>query len=334
MTNLFVEKSRGNYYLRETGNGHSDNIMRYGRKKPTFRHPDFTLGFCEDLIKQQSSNSVDLIIDDPPYGTTSASWDKEPDWETLAPEFHRVLKDDGQLVIFGKTKSLVPVYNTFTNSGFDFRFELIWKKDHNPWTSNQQPISIHENIHVFQKSQTKASDLTFNTEGIRRDATYICPSCESKVDRGSWSRKREDNDSMPETQGSWQDGYESEGGDDRYPISYLNQDVLKFTSVSGSHDEYSGFAGQKPTDLLMWLVKSMTARGDTVLDPHAGSGSTSAACIPLCCDSIGYEVNPERYKGAQTRIDSILDRFREFKHVDVADGTDAGTTPETAPADD
>jgi site-specific DNA-methyltransferase (adenine-specific) len=333
MANLGVVRDRGNYYLREEGE-RVRNIMRYGKQKPVFRPADLSLGFCEDLITKQASKSVDLIIDDPPYGTTSASWDKEPDWKQLAPEYRRVLKDDGQIVMFGKTKSLIPVYNAFTDAGLDFRFELIWKKDHNPWTSSQQPISIHENIYVFQKSQTKVSNLTFNTDEIRRDAAYICPSCDEKKSRGSWSRTRQSDDSMPETQGSWQDGYESEGGEDRYPISYLNEDVLKFTSVSGTHDEYSGFAGQKPTDLLMWIVKAMTNRGDTVLDPHAGSGSTAAACIPLCCDSIGYELSPERYSGAQARVDSVLDKFRGRKHADVADSADIDSAPDAAPADD
>jgi len=333
MSGLAVKLDSGNYYLHEIAGGdYVDTIIRYGKQKPTFRHPDFTLGFCEDLIKQQPSNSVDLIIDDPPYGTTKASWDKEPDWDRLVDEYHRVLKDDGQLVIFGKTRSLIPVHNTFTDSDFDFRFELIWKKHQNPWSSNQKPIAIHENIHVFQKSEAKATDLTFNTENIRREAAYRCPDCEEKNTRGTWTQKR--THGGPGTHSGYEDDDYQSTSEDRYPVSYLNPDILEFTSVTGSHDEYSGFAGQKPTDLLMWLVKAMTTRGDTVLDPHAGSGSTSAACIPLCRDSIGYEVNPERYKGAQTRIDSILDRFREFKHVDVADGTDAGTTPETAPADD
>jgi site-specific DNA-methyltransferase (adenine-specific) len=334
MSRLNIQKNTsGKYYLKEISSETRETIVKYGEEKPIFKRPDMNLGFCEDLITNQASKSVDLIVDDPPYGTTNTSWDKEPDWTRLVDEYRRVLKDDGLIVIFGKTKSLVPVYNTFTDSGLDFRFELIWRKQNNAWKSDKMPISVHENIHVFQKSETKASELTFNTEKIRREAAYICPSCEEKKTRGSWKKTREHGG--PGTQKVYEDdAYQSSGGEDRYPVSHLNPDVLNFTSVTGSHDEYLGYSAQKPTDLLMWIVKAMTNRGDTVLDPHAGSGSTAAACIPLCRETVGYEVRPDRYKTARNRVDDILGQFRGYKHVEINDEVNTDSAPDVAPADD
>lgn len=304
------------YYLAEKVNGSENHIASFASDKPQFRQPDFRLGFCEEQLQTVESGSVDLIIDDPPYGTTHADWDEEPDWDLLADEFHRVLADDGQIIVFGKQPSLMPVYNSFTDHGFDFRFELIWKKQNNPWVSDQQPIPIHENIFIFKKSSTKVSDLTFNTEDIKRDGVFVCPRCEDERQLGSYSVTRT-NEGKSETQGGWQEVYESSGGEERHPISFLDRDVLEFTSVVGASDEYTGYAGQKPVPLLRWLLIAMSERGDTVLDPHMGSASTQVASIPLCRSSIGFEADPQRYKTAENRVEEVLDELRDLKHADV-----------------
>lgn len=351
------------YYLVREDKGGQTYVCSYDTNAPEFHPPKKRNGLCENHLPDIPTGSVDLIIDDPPYGTTNATWDNEPDWAGVADMYHRVLSDTGTLVIFGKQPSLIPVYNVFTDHGFDFRFELIWKKQNNPWVSDQAPIPIHENIFVFAKSGTKASSLTFNTDAIKRDGVYLCPSCEEEHQRGSYSVTRT-NEGKSESQGEWDDVYESESDDSRYPISYLddhildatalpsydsvdeylegkdaneaaaalrqmaeyleeaNRDVLEYTSVVGAHDEYMGYAGQKPTDLLSWIVLAMSERGDTVLDPHMGSGSTLAACIPLCRDSIGIEVNPDRFKDAEERVGRMLDELRGKKHATVKDPND------------
>ena len=278
--------------------------------------PDLGLGFCEDQLETIADESVDLIIDDPPYGTTLAEWDEEPNWAELAEQYHRILADDGQVVVFGKQPSLMPVFNEFTDSGFDFRFELIWKKQNNPWVSDQQPIPIHENIFVFKKSATKVGALTFNTEDIKRDGVFVCPRCDDEDHLGSYSVTRT-NDGKSQTQGGWQEVYEASGGEQRHPISFLDRDVLEFTSVTGSSDEYTGYAGQKPVALLRWLVAAMSERGDRVLDPHMGSASTPMACIPLCRESVGFEADPQRFKTAEERVEDLLDDLRGLKHADV-----------------
>lgn len=305
------------YYLVEWQNGEREYLYSYGKKRPTFRHPNLINGLCENYLTGIDDGSIDLLIDDPPYGTTNAQWDNEPDWDRITELYGRALADDGTLVMFGKQPSLIPVYNAFTNDGFEFRFELIWKKQNNPWVSDYQPIPIHENIFVFKKRGTKVSDLTFNIENIKRDGIFVCPRCEDEINKGSYSVTRT-NDGKSETQGGWQEVYEASGGEDRYPISFIDRDILEFTSVVGAHDEYTGYAGQKPVDLLSWLVLAMSDRGDTILDPHMGSGSTPMACIPLCRESIGVEVDPDRFKTAEKRINGFISDLSGLKHAKVS----------------
>lgn len=369
------------YYLAERDwengkQGDEQIICSYGKQKPTFTYPDLRNGLAENELSHISDGEIDLIIDDPPYGTTQATWDNEPEWADVADMYHRVLDDTGTLVIFGKQPSLVPVYNVFTEHGFDFRFELIWKKHTNPWVSDQAPIPIHENIFVFSKSGTKAGDLTFNTEQIKREGAFWCPNCRETKSRGSYTVRR-NNEDKSSTQGGWQDEYEAEGGSDRYPISYIDDhildatalpsyesidgyiddvdagtaatrlrqmadlieetgdtnDVLEAKGIGGSHPEYMGYAGQKPTDLLSWLILAMSNQGETVLDPHMGSGSTPAAAVPLARDSIGIEVNPDRYQDAEERVTQLMEELSNLKHATVRNRTEEKTTTVKAGGD-
>lgn len=328
-------------WTEEGGVRKEELIVDCGHEKPTFDEPELYNGLCENYVDQIEPGSVDLLIDDPPYGTTQAQWDAEPDWDLLTELYGRVLAADGTLVVFGKQPSLIPVYNAFTNDGFEFRFELIWKKQNNPWVSDQQPIPIHENIFVFKKRGAKVGDLTFNTEAVKRDGVFVCPSCESKsgsecpecgsqveldpkVNLGSYNLSRT-NEGKSETQGGWDEVYEAVGDEQRHPISFIDRDVLEFTSVFGSHEEYMGYAGQKPTDLLSWLVMAMSKMGETVLDPHMGSGSTPAACIPLCRKSIGIEADKNRFEKAKERVGGLVKDLEGLKHAKVKSGTSTGS---------
>lgn len=356
-----VKIEHGYRYLLDGPIGDEDRLVAFGKEDPEFNYPDLRLGFCEDQLETLDAGSVDLIIDDPPYGTTKADWDAEPDWAELAEQYDRVMADDATLVVFGKQPSLIPVYNAFTNGPFDFRFEMIWKKRNNPWVSDHQPIPIHENLFVFAKSSTKVGDLTFDTDAVMYDGVDLCPKCDGEQERGGYSITVT-NERKSNTQGGWQDEYLQESDEKRYPISYLddhlldttalpshqsldgyipdgnpkeaverlrqladlieestNRDVLEFTSVGGTHEEYTGYAGQKPVALLRWLILAMSERADTVLDPHMGSGSTQVASIPLCRESIGFEVNPNRFKIAEERIEELLEDLRGLKHCTVTE---------------
>jgi len=59
----------------------------------------------------------------------------------------------------------------------------------------------------------------------------------------------------------------------------------------------------KPTSLMQYLVRLVTPKGGTVLDPFMGSGSTGKACILEGFDFIGIELDPEYCKIAEARIE-------------------------------
>ena len=58
----------------------------------------------------------------------------------------------------------------------------------------------------------------------------------------------------------------------------------------------------KPVKLISRLVKAVTKKGETVLDPFAGSGTTAVACIKTGRRFIGSEINQEYVKIAERRM--------------------------------
>lgn len=69
----------------------------------------------------------------------------------------------------------------------------------------------------------------------------------------------------------------------------------------------------KPISLMEWLVKLVTPKGGTVLDPFMGSGSTALACDRLQFDFIGCELSPEYAAIAEARIRAAAGMFADVR---------------------
>ena len=109
-------------------------------------------GDCLELMKTIPDGIVDMVLTDPPYGTTACKWDTiiplEPMWEQLK----RITKKSGAIVLFGSqpfTSALV-----MSNPKM-FRYEIVWKKERptNIFFLKKQIAKYHENISVFYAKQ-------------------------------------------------------------------------------------------------------------------------------------------------------------------------------------
>ena len=58
-------------------------------------------GDCLELMKGIPDKSVDMILCDLPYGTTSCKWDKLIPIDLLWKEYERIIKDKRSIVLFG-----------------------------------------------------------------------------------------------------------------------------------------------------------------------------------------------------------------------------------------
>lgn len=73
----------------------------------------------------------------------------------------------------------------------------------------------------------------------------------------------------------------------------------------------------KPLAIMSYLITLGSRRGDTVLDPFVGSGTTCMAAKMLGRRGIGIEINPEYVKIAEARLKSVstIEAFIESKPV-------------------
>lgn len=130
-------------------------------------------GDCLEEMKKIEDESVDLIVTDPPYPTTSRGCagnsggmlQKEInkkgkvfefnniDCEKYAPEFYRVLKYGSHCYVMTNHINLIKMLNTFTKVGFHFIKSLIWDKGNK--IMGQYYMSQFEYILFFRKGKGK-----------------------------------------------------------------------------------------------------------------------------------------------------------------------------------
>ena len=105
-------------------------------------------GDCLDVLHELPDNSVDLVLNDPPYGTTSIKWDKLLDFNEVWSELERVMKPKSNAIFFGSQ----PFSSMLITSKLDwFRYELVWNKNKcgSPGLAKKRPLKVHENIMIF-----------------------------------------------------------------------------------------------------------------------------------------------------------------------------------------
>ena len=82
------------------------------------------------------------------------------------------------------------------------------------------------------------------------------------------------------------------GRDRAYPTN-----VLHFATECGNQSHSAAF----PRALPEWFIKLFTKRGDWVLDPFSGSGTTALCAQELGRNSVGIEILPEYCELARKR---------------------------------
>lgn len=230
-------------------------------------------GDCLELMKDIPGGSVDLILCDPPYGTTNCSWDAVLPFDALWAEYNRVLKPAGVAVLFAAQPFTTALIQSNRKA---FRYCWYWLKNQPTGFAfaRYQPMRKVEDICVFYRKH-----CTYNLQGLQ-----------AVTDTKS-KRKR-----MPGREGI----YKMSTLLHEYTPRYKNypKNVLQFDSERGYHPT------QKPVPLLEYLIRTYTNEGDTVLDSCMGSGSTGVAVRRVGGRHfIGIEQNETYFTIARKRIE-------------------------------
>jgi len=242
--------------------------------KPFVSRSTFYQGDCLMEMDKIADKSVDMILCDLPYGTTSCKWDSVIPFEPLWKQYERIVKDNGAIVLTASQ----PFTTVLISSNFGlFRYELIWDKIRAATGLNaaRMPMKTHENICVFYKKQP-----TYNpqmTEGTPFDKTKYNGQVETANVTGGGEKNSKKNDGT------------------RFPIS-IHRYSQNWSRQQQIHPT------QKPVELMEYLIKTYTNEGETVLDNCMGSGTTGVACKKTGRHFIGIEKDEKYFEIAVNRI--------------------------------
>ena len=246
---------------------------------------------CFDVFPTLDDNSVDMVCVDPPYGTTSITWDKILDFNHMWQELNRIVKPNGNVIVFGSQP-----FSAFLicSNIKQFKYELIWNKNKcgSPGLAKKRPQKVHENIMVFQRESKGA---TYNPIMEIGDA----------YKRKS---KKKDDEGNPVGYGSGQNTHGYGFGNKKLMVS-INSGTRYPKSILHASRNFSAqqtvHPTQKPTNLLNWLIMTYSNVDDTVMDFTMGSGSCGVSAKLTGRKFIGIELKKDYYDIAVKRIDDV-----------------------------
>ena len=213
--------------------------------------------------------SVDMLLTDPPYGTTRNYWDVPLSLPEFWEAVRWAVKPNGAILLFAQC----PYDKILGASNLPMlRYEWVWYKDRGTGFLNarRMPMKKSENILVFYQKLPKYNPQFEYREPYLRTQTSGCSSNYGKFTRS---------------------GTESSDGR-RFPGN-----VIQFTTVSKNIHPT-----QKPVELCEYLIKTYTDEGELVADLCAGSGTTAVACLNTGRRFVCFENAPEFYSIAAQRI--------------------------------
>ena len=233
------------------------------------------LGDCLERMKEIPDGSVDMILADPPYGTTACKWDTVIPFVEMWAQINRIIKSNGAIVMMASQ----PFTSALCASNFaGFKYCAVWDKKIPAGMSYARfrPMQQHEDIVVFSKKGEKLNYIPQVTQRIKpisaggnkfSDVTPIA-AC-----KNGGSFKKEYTTKQPTT-------------------------ILQFAKIRRG----ALHPTQKPVELMEYLIKTYTQEGDTILDFCMGSGSTGSAAKNTGRKFIDIEKDARYFEIAKQRL--------------------------------
>jgi len=227
-------------------------------------------GDCLELMKEIPDKSIDMVLCDPPYGTTACKWDTIVPFDKMWECLGILRKENTPVVLFGSEpfSSLLRCSNLK-----EYKYDWIWnkKKGGNIMILKYQPYKIHEIISVFYKHN-------------------YYPIMEDQKERTGKTYSKGEANGIPNY------------GDERI---YKQKYPKSIIEISNANQNGRQHPTQKPVELMEYLINTYTKENDTVLDFTMGSGSTGVACVNLNRNFVGMELDEGYFNIAKERIENI-----------------------------
>lgn len=247
-------------------------------------------GDCLELMKSIPDKTVDMVLTDPPYGTTACKWDVVIPFEPMWEQLKRITKDNGAICLFGSE----PFSSHLRLSNLKmFKYDFKWIKNRNLGAnfahSANSPIKIIEDIMIFSGGKIAHKGKSENRMNYYPQGLEPCVQKE---------RRR-----MPEKITAFRHNI-ARPSHQEYIREWTNypDNTLKIDFSINEKKKNRLHPTQKPVALLEYLIKTYTLENETVLDFTMGSGSTGVACKNLNRNFIGIEKDEKYFEIASKRI--------------------------------
>jgi site-specific DNA-methyltransferase (adenine-specific) len=231
-------------------------------------------------MQEFKSNSVDLIIADPPYNL-GKDYGNDSDVRNFeeyikftkmwTEEASRILKKSGTIYVFMGFRFISYLYNILEKeNSLNFINWICWH--YTQGIGKKKGFSPrHDDILMFSKSH----NYTFNLDSIRVPQKYY----------------RTRNNMRGANPG----------------------DVWEFSHIHYCQENRQEHPTQKPEGLIERMVLASSNEGDLVLDPFSGSGTTLRVCQQLNRNCVGIELNEDYIKMTKKRLS---EQFTGFDSID------------------
>jgi len=248
-------------------------------------------GDCGEILRTLPDECVDLIITSPPYADR-----RKHTYGGIAPDEYvawflpitaglkRVLKPEGSFILNIKERVVDGERGTYVmelvlamrKQGWLWTEEYCWhKKNCYPGKWPNRFRDAWEHCYHFSKQK----NFKMFQEAVM-------------VPMGDWADKRLKNLSKTDLV---RDESRSKSGFGKRVANWIGRDLVYPTNVLHLATEVSNkkHSAVFPLELPLWFIKLFTQKGDIVLDPFMGSGTTARAALKLKRQYIGIELKQE-----------------------------------------
>jgi site-specific DNA-methyltransferase (adenine-specific) len=241
-----------------------------------------------EYLASLEDGSIDLAFVDPPYnigknfGRMRDKWPSDAEYVAWCESWIDLLvgklAPTGSVYIMASTQAM-PYLDIYLRRHLTVLSRVVWHYDSSGVQAKRYYGSLYEPI-LFAVMDAK--DYTFNADDIAVEAKT-----------GAKRKLVDYRKAVPTV----------------YASTKVPGNVWSIPRVRYRMDEYEEHPSQKPEALLERVIRASSNPGDLVLDPFAGTFTTSAVAQRLGRRSIGVEANPD-YVGIGLRR---LDIARQFQ---------------------
>ena len=243
-----------------------------------------------DYLESLPSSTFDLVIADPPYNLDKLYGESKfksmdlrlyLEWcENWIIEIKRLLKTTGTFYLCNDWRA--SALQLLLEKHFKVRNRITWEREKgrgskDNWKNNSEDIWYC----------TKSDIFTFNVDAVKLKRRVLAPYKDENGDAKDWN---EDKTRLT------------------YPSNLWTDISVPFWSMS----ENTPHPTQKPEKLIAKLVLASSNKGDLVLDPFGGSGTTAVVCKKLNRNYMILEPELEYCQYALKRLDLANDRIQGY----------------------